>query len=148
MLLIYHICILPVNYTCIRISMKLNRSYGYYLVQIYIPSILIVVLSWVSFWLNIDAIPARISLGLLTILDNDNTEFQARERPLPRVSYVKAIDVWMAMCLMFVFLALIEFAYVNVLARVENRRRQSLKNLPMMLHPGAKEKREQMGMRK
>ena len=129
---------LAVNYTCIRISMKLNRSYGYYLVQIYIPSILIVVLSWVSFWLNIDAIPARISLGLLTILTM-TTQSSGARASLPRVSYVKAIDVWMAMCLMFVFLALIEFAYVNVLARVENRRRQSLKNLPMMLHPGAKE---------
>ena len=34
-----------------------------------------------------------------------------------------AIDVWMAMCLGFVFLALVQFAYVNVLSRVEKRRK-------------------------
>jgi cytochrome bd-type quinol oxidase subunit 1 len=36
-----------------------------------------------------------------------------------------AIDVWMAVCLGFVFLGLVEFAYVNVLSRVEKRRKKS-----------------------
>ena len=34
----------------------------------------------------------------------------------------------MATCLVFVFAALIEFAYVNVLSRVEKRRRETLKS--------------------
>ncbi|XP_076446586.1 glycine receptor subunit alphaZ1-like [Babylonia areolata] len=112
------------NYTCIKVQFYLLRSYGYYMAQVYIPSVLVVVLSWVSFWLDIDAVPARISLGLLTVLTMTTQSASARSN-LPRVSYVKAIDVWMAMCLLFVFAALIEFAYVNVNARVE-RRRQSV----------------------
>ena len=36
---------------------------------------------------------------------------------LPRVSYIKAIDVWQTTCLAFVFSALVEFSIVNVLAR-------------------------------
>lgn len=50
------------------------------------------------------------------------TQSASARSNLPRVSYVKAIDVWMAMCLLFVFAALIEFAYVNVNARQERRR--------------------------
>ena len=50
-----------------RLTMKLYfvRSLGYYIIQIYIPSTLIVVLSWVSFWLDRTAAPARVALGKL-----------------------------------------------------------------------------------
>ena len=38
-----------------------------------------------------------------------------------QVSYVKAIDVWMAVCLLFVFAALLEYAAVNFLARQQKQ---------------------------
>jgi len=77
---------------------------------------LIVILSWVSFWINIDASPARVSLGLLTVLATTTMSGGARES-LPRVSYIKAIDIWMIICLIFVFASLIEYAVVNVVSR-------------------------------
>ncbi|XP_061163859.1 glycine receptor subunit alpha-2-like isoform X4 [Saccostrea echinata] len=122
-----------VTFTCLGIDIEMSRAYGYYITQVYIPSFLIVCLSWVSFWLNIDAIPARISLGLLTILTM-TTQSSGARATLPRVSYIKAIDVWMATCLVFVFAALIEFSYVNVKARVQQRRKSSVKELPLLLH--------------
>jgi hypothetical protein len=36
---------------------------------------------------------------------------------MPAVSFTKAIDVWMATCLVFVFGSFIEYSIVNVLAR-------------------------------
>ncbi|XP_033742246.1 glycine receptor subunit alpha-3-like [Pecten maximus] len=103
-------------FTCLEAGVRLKRNTGYYVIQVFVPSILIVILSWVSFWIDIDSTPARISLGVLTVLTMTTQSSGARSQ-LPRVSYVKAIDVWMATCLFFVFGALIEFAYANVTFR-------------------------------
>ncbi|XP_060556702.1 glycine receptor subunit alpha-3-like, partial [Ruditapes philippinarum] len=93
--------------TCLQFNIYLERNIGFYMIQTYIPSVLIVMLSWLSFWLNVDAVPARISLGILTVLTM-TTQRSMSNVSLPRVSYVKAIDVWMAVCLCFVFSALLE----------------------------------------
>lgn len=122
---LYAVCFLSVTYTCLKLELFLHRNLGYYIIQVYIPSFLIVILSWVSFWLNVDSTPARISLGLLTVLTM-TTQSQGAKASLPRVSYIKAIDIWMSTCLLFVFAALIEFAYVNVLARVDQRKVNSV----------------------
>ena len=46
------------------IFFELSRRMGYFTIQTYIPCSMIVVLSWVSFWINKDAVPARTSLGM------------------------------------------------------------------------------------
>lgn len=77
-----------VVYPCIGVKIVLDRNYEYYIIQIYVPSILIVVLSWVNFWLDVTAVPARISLGLLTVLTM-TTQSAGALANLPTVSYVK-----------------------------------------------------------
>ncbi|XP_069558802.1 glycine receptor subunit alpha-2 isoform X1 [Brachyistius frenatus] len=116
------------KFTCIEVNFHLERQMGYYLIQMYIPSLLIVILSWVSFWINMDAAPARVALGITTVLTM-TTQSSGSRASLPKVSYVKAIDIWMAVCLLFVFAALLEYAGVNFVSRQQKeflrlRRRQ------------------------
>ena len=120
-------------FPCLEISFFLRRDIGYFFIQHYIPSLLVVILSWVSFWLNVDASPARVSIGLLTVLTT-TTQSTFINASLPRVSYVKAIDVWMSMCLVFVFAALLEYALVNVLAR--RRGIHIIHSIPQLALPG------------
>ncbi|KAM6220349.1 gamma-aminobutyric acid receptor subunit gamma-1 isoform 2-T2 [Rhynchocyon petersi] len=53
------------DYIIMTIFFDLSRRMGYFTIQTYIPCILTVVLSWVSFWINKDAVPARTSLALM-----------------------------------------------------------------------------------
>ncbi|XP_017318859.1 glycine receptor subunit alpha-3 isoform X1 [Ictalurus punctatus] len=120
------------KFTCIEVRFHLERQMGYYLIQMYIPSLLIVILSWVSFWINMDAAPARVALGITTVLTM-TTQSSGSRTSLPKVSYVKAIDIWMAVCLLFVFSALLEYAAVNFVSRQHkellrfHRRRKKLR---------------------
>ncbi|RUS81553.1 hypothetical protein EGW08_010683 [Elysia chlorotica] len=127
------------NHSCLQADFHMSRNIGFYIVQMYIPSTLIVMLSWISFWLTVNSVPGRISLGLLTVLTM-TTQMSSVNASLPRVSYTKAIDVWMSACLVFVFSALLEFAIVNVLSRKDSIGGFSIKHIftiPRELLPGA-----------
>ena len=55
--------IVVVVFQRLSLSFKLQRNIGYFVFQTYLPSILIVMLSWVSFWINHEATSARVALG-------------------------------------------------------------------------------------
>ncbi|EFX89331.1 hypothetical protein DAPPUDRAFT_310319 [Daphnia pulex] len=99
-------------YQRLSLSFRLQRNIGYFIFQTYLPSILIVMLSWVSFWINHEATSARVALGITTVLTMTTISTGVRSS-LPRISYVKAIDVYLVMCFVFVFAALLEYAAVN-----------------------------------
>ncbi|XP_074651483.1 glycine receptor subunit alphaZ1-like isoform X2 [Tubulanus polymorphus] len=110
----------PGNWSGIRIKIFLHRQFIYYLIQLYVPSALVVVVSWVSFWLDVDAAPARVSLGVLTVL-TITTQSANANSAMPQVSYVKAMDVWLATCLCFVFAALLEYALATTIVRKQRK---------------------------
>ncbi|CAG0915268.1 unnamed protein product [Notodromas monacha] len=109
------------EYSCLRVDLRFKREFSYYLIQIYIPCCMLVIVSWVSFWLDQNAIPARVSLGVTTLLTMA-TQTSGINASLPPVSYTKAIDVWTGVCLTFVFGALLEFALVNYASRSDMHR--------------------------
>lgn len=45
------------------VTFHLRRQVGYYIMDYYVPSMLLVIISWVSFWLDANAISGRINLG-------------------------------------------------------------------------------------
>uniref|UniRef100_A0A674D3B6 Gamma-aminobutyric acid type A receptor subunit gamma3 n=1 Tax=Salmo trutta TaxID=8032 RepID=A0A674D3B6_SALTR len=103
------------DYVVMTVYFDLSRRMGYFTIQTYIPCILTVVLSWVSFWINSDAAPARTALGITTVLTMTTLSTVARTS-LPRVSYVTAMDLFVTVCFLFVFAAMMEYAIQNYYA--------------------------------
>ncbi|XP_041127446.1 gamma-aminobutyric acid receptor subunit alpha-5-like [Polyodon spathula] len=100
------------QYTVMTAHFHLKRKIGYFVIQTYLPCIMTVILSQVSFWLNRESVPARTVFGVTTVLTMTTLSISARNS-LPKVAYATAMDWFIAVCYAFVFSALIEFATVN-----------------------------------
>ncbi|KAL3307594.1 hypothetical protein Ciccas_013889 [Cichlidogyrus casuarinus] len=100
------------KFACLLLIFKMKRQFGFYLIYAYLPSLLIVVISGLSFFIDRKSVPARISIALLCVLAL-TTQSATTLNSLPRVSYIKAIDVWFFTCLAFVVLSFLEYALIN-----------------------------------
>ena len=104
------------EYSCLSVDLVFKRQFSYYLITIYVPGCMLVIVSWVNFWLDPKAVPARVALGVTTLLTM-STQTASINSALPPVAYTKAIDVWQGVCVGFVFSALMEYALVNYALR-------------------------------
>ncbi|KAM8848867.1 gamma-aminobutyric acid receptor subunit alpha-6a [Synchiropus picturatus] len=109
------------HYSVQVVHFHLQRKLGYYLIQTYIPLIMVVVLSQVSFWINKESVPARTVAGITTVLTMTTLSISARQS-LPKVAYATAMDWFIAVCFAFVASALVEFAAVNYFATLRAHR--------------------------
>ena len=60
----------------------------YFMFHTYIPTCLIVMMSWISFWIKPEAVPARVTLGVTSLLTL-STQHANSQKSLPPVSYIK-----------------------------------------------------------
>uniref|UniRef100_A0A183H8X4 Neur_chan_memb domain-containing protein n=1 Tax=Onchocerca flexuosa TaxID=387005 RepID=A0A183H8X4_9BILA len=112
------------NYSRLSTYFTFKRNIGFYLIQIYFPSSLVVVISWISFWLNRDATQARVAIGVTTVLTM-TTLMTSTNATLPKVSYIKSLDIFLGTCYFIVFASLLEYATIGYLIE---RYRSSLIN--------------------
>lgn len=76
------------NFSRLIAFFKFERQIGHHLIQTFAPSTLVVMLSWFSFWLGLDAIPGRVTL-LVTSMLTLVTMFTGLKSDIPPVAYVK-----------------------------------------------------------
>ncbi|XP_064482178.1 gamma-aminobutyric acid receptor alpha-like isoform X2 [Ornithodoros turicata] len=104
-------------FSVLHVNFNLQRHMGYFLIQVYVPCILIVVLSWVSFWINREATADRVGLGITTVLTLSTFGLDTRT-DLPKVPYPTSLDWFVIMCFSFVIFTLLEFAGVHYFTKV------------------------------
>ena len=91
----------------ITVTLTFQRRAGFYILQIYIPSVFLVFLSWLSFFMESKDIANRLALevtmilSIVFLLGNSNNS-------LPHLSYVKASDLFIIVSFGFIFMALLQ----------------------------------------
>ncbi|XP_066274213.1 gamma-aminobutyric acid receptor subunit pi-like isoform X2 [Branchiostoma lanceolatum] len=100
------------SFSGLTVFFIIRRNMGHVVAETYIPAGFIVALSWLSFWFSPDESNARVFLGIMTVVTITNIVAKVKST-LPRVSYIKAIDVYLGVCLVYVFGAVAEYAAVN-----------------------------------
>uniref|UniRef100_T1JD83 Neurotransmitter-gated ion-channel transmembrane domain-containing protein n=1 Tax=Strigamia maritima TaxID=126957 RepID=T1JD83_STRMM len=94
---------------CFTYKYVFERAVLQHLLVTFVPSILIVILSWISFWLDADLAAPRVALGQTSLLTLA-AQFNNAQRNLPSASNVKALDIWMFVCIFLAFASIVEFA--------------------------------------
>jgi len=57
------------NYSCLRVELVFNRDGAFYFTTVFIPDIILVTSAFITFWLEWNAVPARVMLGVTTMLN-------------------------------------------------------------------------------
>jgi len=95
----------------------LQRHTGYFLIQVYVPCTLIVILSWVGFWLNREATSDRITLGVTAVLTLSAISLDSRS-DLPKVHYATALDWFIISSFLYCMASILEFAGVHYFTKI------------------------------
>jgi len=104
------------NYSRLCVDVQFERAIGYYVIQVYVPSSLIVVMSWINFWLDRRDVGARVGLGVTTVLTM-TAMMAGVNSSMPKISYMKSLDIYLTVCFFIVFSALVEYACVGYMTK-------------------------------
>merc|ERR1719350_295926 len=99
------------NYSVYGFEVRISRSLGPYILSVYLPSAMFVMMSWVSFFVPPDVVPARIVLLVTLCLVLINM-FNSTTTRIPVSNAVTAMEVWLLACMLLVFLSLVEYAVI------------------------------------
>ena len=91
--------------------MRLSRHVLKYLYIYYLPSGLFVVVSWVGFLIPPEVVPGRMAMLITLFLVLINI-FNTVTSNSPNVEGMTAIAAWMLACILFVFGALLAYAFI------------------------------------
>jgi len=98
-------------YSAVLAEIRLRRTLTYHLFTGYMPSVFLVVLTWATFWIPADAVPARVTLIVTNFL---STVFVIQQElgKIIRVDYTTAMQLLLMANLIFVSLAMVEYLIV------------------------------------
>lgn len=113
------------HYAACGFQVRLQRKQMQYQIQVYLPSFMFVVTSWVSFLIKPEVVPGRMALLVTLFLVLINIFNSVREQA-PISSRLNAVDLYLVVCVFFVFSALMEYAAILMLLKKRRKPRRTI----------------------
>ena len=115
----YGMCGTTEDVWCISVigfDIVMTRKITPFILNHYMPATILVVISWISFWIPIDSVPARMALlvTIYLVLTNIGTGTRVQAPSGGRASY---LDIYLQTSQSFVALALFEYAFLLFYSR-------------------------------
>ncbi|XP_064487029.1 glycine receptor subunit alpha-4-like [Ornithodoros turicata] len=107
------------NFTVLYAPFVFRRLITSRVLKTYLPSSLVVMLTWTSFWIDLSAFPARMTLGITSVL-TVTTQIGKSEDS----TTLNALDVWLFACELLVCLAALEVVTAYTIARLKIQKLQ------------------------
>lgn len=92
------------NYSRISVQIEMQRSFGFWIPQVYIPCLMLVVLAYLSFFVKTPCVrltTCALSLFLMVVGNQHVSDI------IPKTPYIKSIDVYTGVCMTFIFAAFV-----------------------------------------
>jgi hypothetical protein len=118
----------------LTISMNVKRLVGYYVVQMLIPLILIIAMSWMPFWINPEVIPTRVGTSVTTVLTLIAYRFMIGGL-VPRLPYLTVGDYLLLGATILVAVSLAVVASGAVLVKQHPETVRKIDRTGRVLHP-------------
>jgi hypothetical protein len=100
----------------VSFTLSIARRSNFYLWKVFVPLLLMVVLSWTVFWIESSELNSQVDISATTILTVIAFAF-AIQANLPKVPYLTFIDVFFLVCYLFVFFPAIEITVLHRASR-------------------------------
>lgn len=101
-----------------KFSFNAKRHVGYYLTKVLLPLIMIVMMSWIVFWIHPSEAGSQISVSITSMLTLIAYRF-AIGSSLPAVSYLTRMDTFILFSTIMVFIALLQAILTSRLVKDE-----------------------------
>ncbi|MBV8359838.1 MAG: hypothetical protein JO189_18160 [Deltaproteobacteria bacterium] len=103
-----------------RFEITVERRYGFYLWKVFLPLLLMVIVSWSVFWFDPPEASSQVTIAVTTILTIIAFAL-AISLTLPRVPYLTFADAFFLTCYVFAFVTMVEVTMVHITYRNERR---------------------------
>ena len=120
-----------------RFEITVKRRHGFYLWKVFLPLLLMVVMSWSVFWFDPPEVSSQVTIAVTTILTIIAFAL-AISLTLPRVPYLTFADAFFLACYIFTFVTMVEVTAVHIAYRNERRKAAArIRNTARWLVPAA-----------